>query len=306
MATTMLSLIQAVRGELGLTIPNAVASSQDTDTKTTLALINALGQELVNAKAGAEPWSFLITEYRFTTQYSTQTGTTTANSAIVTGLTTAGLNTTYSVIGIGVPQDTYILSVDSANQVTLTNPVASTGTPSISFCKTKYALPADYKAMISRTMWDKSRHWEMLGALDSQQWQWLKSGYISTGVRIRYRILDGYFQIFPPSAITETLGYEYISNGWARSVTNTPQTTFLQDTDTCLFPDRVMILGTKLKFFQLKGFDTQFIAADYMKELQIEMANDQPQPILSFAPRPNEILVGYDNIPDGGYGGVVG
>lgn len=52
MATTMLSLMQSVRGELGLSIPTAVASSQDTDIITTLALMNAAGQELVNMKAG--------------------------------------------------------------------------------------------------------------------------------------------------------------------------------------------------------------------------------------------------------------
>jgi len=299
----MLSLVQSVRGELGLNVPTAVATSQDTDVMTTLALMNALGQELVNMKAGGEPWNKLVTEYRFNTVYVTLTGTATAGSPIITGLSsTTGLDATYCAIGTPCPQDTYISTVDTATQVTLNQNATETGSYTINFCKTKYDLPSDYKMMISRTQWDKSKHWEMLGALDGQQWQWLKSGYISTGPRIRFRLLDSFFQIWPALSTTEYLGYEYLSNGWARSSTGLSQTKFLADSDTCLFSDRLMIIGTKLKFFQLKGFDTSAIMADMTRELNIEIANDEPAPTLSFAPRPSEILVGYNNIPDSGYG----
>ena len=302
MATTMLSLIQSVRGELGLIVPTAVASSQDTDIKTTLALMNAAGQELVNMKAGGEPWNKLVVEYRFTTQYQTLTGTCTIGSPVVTGISsTTGLDTTYMAVGT-TPQDTYILSVDSPTQVTLSQNCTAGGSQTINFCKTQYTLPSDYKMMVGRTQWDKSKHWEMLGPLDGQQWQWLKSGYISTGPRVRFRLLNGLFQTWPALTTNEYLGYEYLSNGWATSNTGTRQTSFLADTDTCIFSDRLMIIGSKLKYFQLKQFDTSSLMADMQRELNIEIANDEPQPILSYAPRTSEILIGYDNIPDSGYG----
>lgn len=221
----------------------------------------------------------------------------------MTGLSsTTGLDTTYTVIGGPAPQDTYILSVDSTSQVTMTQNATATGSFTINFCKTKYTLPSDFKAIMSRTLWDKSKHWEMLGALDGQQWQWLKSGYISTGPRIRFRVLDGMFNIWPALSTNEYLGYEYLGNGWAQSALGVNQTKFIADTDTSQFTDRLMIIGTKLKYFQLKGFDTQFLQADFLRELNIEIANDEAQPNLSFAPRPSEILIGYDNIPDSGYG----
>lgn len=302
MATTMLSLMKSVRGELGLVVPNAVVSSTDTDIQTTLALMNAVGQELVNLKTGL-PWEALNVEYRFTTQYQNLTGTLVSGSAVVTGLSsTAGLDTTYMPVGLGIPQDTYIKSVDSSTQVTLTQAATQSGTQTISFCKTMYALPSDYKALVDRTMWDKSKHWEMLGPEDGQQWQWLKSGYIATGPRIRYRIMGGFYQIWPPVSTNELLGYEYVSNGWARSSGGTPQTTFQADTDTCIYPDRLIIIGTKLKYFQLKGFDTTAIERDFARELNIEIANDTSSPTLSFAPKPSQVLIGYENIPDSGYG----
>ena len=79
--------------------------------------------------------------------------------------------------------------------------------------KVKYALPSDYESTVPRTHWDKSKHWEMLGPESPQQWEWLLSGFISTGPRIRYRLLGKYFQIWPGVSTNELLGYEYRSNG---------------------------------------------------------------------------------------------
>jgi hypothetical protein len=299
----MLSLVQSVRGELGLSVPNAVASSTDQDILTTLALMNAAGQELVNLKAGPSPWNALNIEYRFNTQFHVLTGTLTSGSATVTGISsTAGIDSTYMPLGVGIPQDTYIQSVDSATQVTLTQPVTASGAESLTFCKTQYTLPSDYKAMISRTAWDKSKRWEMLGAEDAQQWQWIKSGYIATGVRIRYRILNNLFQIWPPTSTSELLGYEYTSNGWAVGAAGARQTKFILDSDTSIYKDRLLIIFTKLKYFELKGFDTTAHYRDFNQHLAIEIAQDTVPTTLSFAPKPSEVLIGYNNIPDSNYG----
>ena len=51
----------------------------------------------------------------------------------------------------------------------------------VNFQKVKYDLPNDYDSIVPRTMWDKSKRWELLGPEDAQQWEWLLSGYISTG-----------------------------------------------------------------------------------------------------------------------------
>lgn len=302
MGSSLLQLAQKVRGELSLSVPTAVASSADTDIQNTLALMNAAGEELVNCKPSL-PWNALNVEYRFTTQYSTQTGTLDGSTAVVTGLSsTTGLDTTYMAVGNGIPQDTYVKTVDSATQVTLSQNTTIAGTPTISFCKVQYALPSDYKAMVDRTQWDKSKHWEMLGPEDGQQWQWLKSGYIATGPRIRWRLMGNMFQIWPPIATPEYLGFEYISNGWARSSSGALQTAFLADTDTCIYPDRLIIIASKIKYWLLKGFDASIFQPEYQRELAVAIANDTGSPLLSFAPKPAEILIGYENIPDSGYG----
>jgi len=298
--TTMLQLIQQATNELGISTPASVAGNTNQDVVQLLALSNATGYEPLRRHA----WRALTKPYRFTTEYLTTTGTWTTASLSVTGIpSTTGLDTTYMAIGLGINQDVFITSVDSGTQVTLNQfPTESATATAISFAKTQYDLPTDYDAIVPRTMWDKSKHWEMLGPEDAQQWEWLLSGYIATGPRIRWRLYGNYFQIWPPTTTAEYLGFEYRSKGWANAANGAVKNSFTVDTDTCIYPDRLMVLSIKLKYFEAKGFDTTAMARDYMLELEAGMAQDMSSANLSFAPRPGTVLIGYDNIPDSGYG----
>lgn len=300
MGSTMVQLVQQVTAELGLVTPGTVAGNTSQDVSQTLALMNACGYELLRR----HDWRALTKPYRFTVQFTTTTGTWTTSAATVTDIpSTTGLDTTFMAVGTGIGQDCFIQSVDSPTQVTLNQIPASAGTAaSITFAKVKYALPSDYDAIVPRTHWDKSKRWEMLGPESPQQWEWLLSGYISTGPRIRWRLYGDYFQIWPPTTTAEYLGFEYRSKGWALSSSGIVKNSFTADDDTCIYPDRVMVLFTKLKYFEAKGFDTTALYRDFMMELETVKAQDMSAATLSFAPRPGTVLIGYDNIPDSGYG----
>ncbi|VVD96429.1 hypothetical protein PIN31009_01898 [Pandoraea iniqua] len=301
MGKSLLQLVQKVTGELGLVIPTAVAGNTSQDIIQIAALMNAVGDE----SQAKFCWQALDTEYRFTTAYQQIAGNTTNGSPIVSGLaSTAGiLPGTFMVTGLGVPQDCYVLSVDSVSQVTLNQNATVTATGSqIVFAQTKYTMPADYDRLIDRTQWDKSKHWEMLGPESPQQWQWIKSGYIATGPRVRWRVLGGYFQVWPALNTSEYLGLEYTSKYWARDATGTPKDALTQDTDTSIFSDRMMVIGTKLKYFEIKGFDTTALKRDFDSEFDIRMATEQGGATLSMAPRLSQVLVGPENTPDSGYG----
>jgi hypothetical protein len=295
---TMLQLIQAASQEMGITSPTLVTGSTVQDTIQLGALLNRVLDNLQRDYI----WQFLTTEYRFTTQFLTATGTLTNNSPIITGLSaTTGLDSTYQVIATGVNQDVYVSTLDSSTQVTMTQAATASGTVTINFCKTKYALPADYDRQNDRTQWDKTQHWEMLGPETGQQWQWLKSGYIATGPRIRWRILGGTFQIWPAISTHEYLGFEYISNAPVLSNTAVRKQYFTADTDTCAFPDGLMILGLKNEYYKAKGFGDQF-KDEFENMLSIAKANDQGSATLQMAPEPLDILIGWENIPDSKYG----
>lgn len=298
--STMLQLVTQVTNELGVSTPASVAGNTNQDVIQILALMNACGYELLRK----HDWRSLTKQHRFYTQYLTTTGTWSSGGTQITGIpSTAGLDSTYQLSGTGIENDTQISTVDSSTAITATQQFTESGTASVlNFMQVKYALPADYASTVPRTHWDKSKHWEMLGPEDAQQWEWLLSGYISTGPRIRWRLLGAYFQIWPGISANEFLGYEYRSNGWAVSALGVVKTSFTVDTDTCIYPDRLMVLMTKLKYFEAKGFDTTAMYRNFLTELEVVTAQDMSAANLSFAPRPGTVLVGYDNIPDTGYG----
>lgn len=298
MSSTMLALIQQAAGEMGLNVPVSVAGNQTQDVVQMLALLNAVGYEAQRKFI----WQALTVQYITTVSFTTLTGSTTEGSTTMTLSSTASIDNTYGIQGDGINQACYVSAVINSTSITLSQPATSTNTSqSYTLTKVKYAMPTGYDRPIDNTHWDKTKHWQMLGPETAQQWEWLISGYISTGPRIRYRIFGSYFQIWPFVASAETIGFEYISNTWARAEDGTAKTSMTIDTDTCIFPDRMMVLGLKAKYFEAKGFAAVF-DPQYEAELSIAYANDQGSQTLSFAPRVGGILITSANLPDSGYG----
>jgi len=300
MSYNLLQMVQQVTAELNLAVPTYVIGNPSQDVQQILALMNRSGYDLVKEY----DWQALELEYRFYTEYLTTTGTTVEGTQTITAIpSTTGLDNTYSIVGTSIPQDTYIDTVTSSTAVTTTQKSSATTVGgSVTFSKTIYDLPTDFETITDNTHWDKTKHWQMLGPVDAQQWQWLKSGYIATGPRVRWRILGGEFQIWPPYNTQEYLGFEYRSKGFVRDVSGNVLNSFQADTDTTVLDDTVMVLATKLKYFQIKSFDTTSLQQDYMRYLNIAKANDKGSATLSFAPQPSAVLIGWANIPDTGYG----
>jgi hypothetical protein len=295
----MLELMQQTSSELGLVAPTYVAGNTQQDVIQLLALMNRAGYNLIKEY----DWRALQKEYRFYTQAISTTGDGVNGSYnLLNVANTTGLSNKWQVTGTGIAQDCYVVSV-AGSTVTLNQPLQATNVGiDLTFGQTKYDLPPDYETITDRTQWDKTKHWEMLGPEDAQQWQWLKSGYISTGPRVRWRIYGEYFNIWPIMNTQEYLGYEYRSKGWAESSNGTVKNSFTADTDTTFLDDTIMVLATKLKFFQIKNFDTTSLQQDYERYLSVAKANDKGSATLSFAPYPSKVLIGYANIPDTGYG----
>ena len=300
MSQTMLQLVQQTAAELNLAVPTYVAGNTSQDVQQILALMNGSGYDLVKEY----DWQALQVQYRFYTQAINTNGTSVNGSLVLEiepGVDISAVTNQWGITGYNINQDTQVVSV-AGQTITMSQMASGTGTGAVVLAQTAYSLPPDFERITNRTQWDKTKHWEALGPEDAQQWQWLKSGYISTGPRIRWRILDNQFQVWPPMNTQEYLGWEYKSKGWARSPTGIVQNSFTADNDTSVLDDRLIVLMTKLKYFQVKSFDTTALQQDYFRYLSVCKAQDKGAPNLSFAPYPSKVLIGYANIPDTGYG----
>lgn len=304
MASTLLQLVQQASAEMGLAIPNTVVGNTATDVQQMYYLINALGNEM----AREYPWEALNIEYDWYSQYSQSNGSIVEGTYVITGVDAATVNfinaqgaTNFQVQGLGVIQSTAVVSA-LGTTVTINSAATSDGNGQYTFGQVKYPLPAGFDRITDRTQYDKSKRWEMLGPETPQQWQWLKSSYISTGPRIRWRIMGSEFQIWPLTSTNEYLSFEYITTNWAFNAVGTQIPQFAHDNDTSIYPDRLMVLGLKKKYFEVKGFDTSAYQRDFDMQMNIAKANDQGSPTLSLAPRTANVLIGWENIPDANYG----
>jgi len=300
MSSTMLQMVQQVTAELNLAVPSYVAGNPSQDVQQVLALMNGQGYDLVKEY----DWQALQVQYRFYTQAINTNGTSVNGSLLLNieaGVDITAVDSQWGITGYNINQDTQVVSVAGQN-ITMSQMASGTGTGAVVLAQTAYDLPADFERITNRTQWDKTKHWEALGPEDAQQWQWLKSGYISTGPRIRWRILDNQFQVWPPMNTQEYIGWEYKSKGFARSAAGAVKNSFTQDSDTTVLDDRIFVLGTKLKYWAIKGFDNTALMQEYQRYLSVAKAQDKGAPNLSFAPYPSKVLIGYANIPDTGYG----
>jgi hypothetical protein len=300
MSQTMLQMVQQVAAELNLAVPSYVVGNTSQDVQQILALMNGAGYDLVKEY----DWQALQVQYRFYTQAINCNATSINGSTLLTvdsGVDITAVTNQWGITGYNINQDTQVVS-KAGQVITMSQMASGSGNGAIVLAQTAYNLPDDFENITNRTQWDKTKHWEALGPEDAQQWQWLKSGYISTGPRIRWRILDNQFQVWPPMNTNEYIGWEYKSNGFVRGADGAVKTSFTADSDTTVLNDRIIVLLTKAKYWGIKGFDTTVVSQDYQRYLSVAKANDKGAPNLSFAPYPSKVLIGYANIPDTGYG----
>ena len=305
MSYTLLQLVDQMSAELGLTQPAAVIGSSNNQTIQILALANRLGKDLVRDFE----WQRLVQAYIWQTQVAVSTtGNITSGSRVITNIpTTAALAVGNVVTGTGQTPYAEILTIDSSTQVTLNAPVAtSTSSVSMTFAKQDYDLPGGYDRMISDTNWDRTDHWRNLGTKSSQDWQFLQGGIISIGPRERYRIYNNKFRIFQALTTVYNFSFEYVSNWWvcATGSDQGSKSAYTADTDTCVFPDDLMLAGLKFYFLKAKKLDYSIELGEFMRSLSYCKAQDVPVSAMSLAPVGMNQLVGPWSVQDGNWPSV--
>jgi len=305
MSYTLLQLVDQMSAELGLAQPAAVIGSSNNQTVQILALANRLGKDLVRDFE----WQRLVQAYIWQTQVAVSTtGNITAGSKVITNIpSTASLAVGNVVTGTGQTPYAEILTIDSSTQVTLNAPVAtSTSSVSMTFAKQDYDLPGGYDRMISDTNWDRTDHWRNLGTKSSQDWQFLQGGIISIGPRERYRIYNNKFRIFQALTTVYNFSFEYVSNWWvcATGSDQGSKSAFTADTDTCVFPDDLMLAGLKFYFLKAKKLDYSIELGEFMRSLSYNKAQDVPVSAMSLAPVGMNQLVGPWSVQDGNWPSV--
>jgi hypothetical protein len=313
---SLLTIVQTAFAELGLVnqgIPTTVVGNSDPTLIQALYLANRAGKKIALEALGDEYWQILRKQYVFqTTGVGPYTCTITPGSIVLTNLSsTSGIQVGYAAYSNGLYNDSIVTAVNAgASTVTISqNPSTSTALSgqSITFAQEAYALPSDFAYMIVQTEWDRSFRWQLLGPLNAQEWQVIKSGISPVGPRMRFRIMGNQFYINPVGSgstiYTDNIVFEYISNAWAASSGGTAQTSFLADTDTAVIPEDLITLSLKYRILRAKGLSYQEEYDEYDEELNKYVGRDKTARNLPLNARASGIrLLNAQNVPDTGYG----
>lgn len=295
---TLLGLVRQVMAELGLQqIPGAVGN-QEPSVRQIFALMSRLGMDMTRE----HDWQRLVREHILTTQATSVSSTITEGSATVTVPSTAGITPKWGVWGTGARPFAQVLSVDSPTQLTMNMPADKTGEFDLQFSQIEYPLPSDWKKQIPQTEWDRTNRWPLMGPQTAQAWQSFKSGIVYAGPRERFRIFGNCIAVNPPPPDGLLFSFEYISKNYVIAQDGTSKPSFTADTDTCIFDDSLMILGTKTLFLQAKGLDYSLEGQQFANLMSQCKAQDASAPALSISPRPASQFLSNRNIPDGSWG----
>jgi len=171
-----------------------------------------------------------------------------------------------------------------------------------------YQLPEDFLKFIEDTGWDRSSRIPMRGALSPQQWSFLEGwGMANNTLYPYYRVSDGQFQLYPqPPQQGMDINLEYISSAWVVDSSNTANRLKEVQTgaDKPLFDGTLLSRYLKLKYLEAGGFDTAKAQGDFNQIFAFVTGTDGGGGQIIDAGGVNSAtpLLGYNNIPETGYG----
>lgn len=174
--------------------------------------------------------------------------------------------------------------------------------------KAEYELPADYSYFRDQTQWDRTNHWPLLGPKSAQEWAWLKGSLVAPLPRLRYRIANNLFKIYPTPTTNSspaefTLAMEYIQRNWVLQADGTTEADLVtQNGDTVKYNPWLVIKYVKFKFYDLKGFDTTGTQRDFLRIFNSLTGKDTGAQKLSLSGNPAPVgYIGPWSVPDGSW-----
>lgn len=307
MPTTALQISQAVANELGLPAIQALTGNTNTTVRQILALMNRAGDELYQAHEWTQSQALAVVNIETPV---TTTGDTVAGSGVITNIpdTTGIVADKFAAVGNGLITSARVSEVISGTSVRIDEPATETQTAvDLIFARDTYAVPDDFGWFLNRTMWDRTNQWELIGPISPQFDEWERSGVVTTGPRRRWRQVGEApvnWRLWPPPTASgsypATLVFEYESNSWARTVAGAGAQSLSISDDYPIIDAQAIILSTKWRLWQAKGFEYGAMQAEYLDYVSRLAARSGGAADLTLArPWGPTVLISSDSVPDG-------
>lgn len=314
---TALQICQAVVDELGLPQVNFITANTNTTVRQLVALVNRAADELYQTHQWTISQALAVISIETPV---TTTGDTVAGSTTISNIpSTTGIEAnTFAVVGDNLVTSTRVVEVIDGTTVRVDQQATETMVGgSLIFARDTYAMPDTFKWFLDRTMWDRTNQWELIGPISPQMDEWQRSGIVTTGPRRRWRQIgttvgattQNMWRLWPPPTASgsypATLVFEYEADTWARSAAGVALTSMTADDDYPVIDSQAIILSSKWRLWQAKGFAYASLQAEYIDYTSRLAARDGGSADLSLARTgAGSYLIGSDQVPDGYWPGA--
>lgn len=171
-----------------------------------------------------------------------------------------------------------------------------------------FELPSDFWQFEDQTQWNVNTRLPAIGPLSPQAWQQLKIRMPRVVLTFMWQIRDGKLWIQSPPTEAQTFSFYYQSNGWVVDADDPQEfkNTATKNGDTILMDGYLMKLLTRVKWLEMKGFDSSGAMRDFQVNFENRKGNDKGAQVLNMAQnRAFPYLNVGINAPDTSYGGVI-
>jgi hypothetical protein len=169
-----------------------------------------------------------------------------------------------------------------------------------------YALPTGFDRFRHATAWNRDTDWPLGGPFSPSQWQAVKTSTVAGAVVRPFRVFGNLLYLYPTPTAAEAIYYEYVSQYWVLPVAGSPTaptlTVTATSTDVLWFDEPLLVAGLKLAFNRAKQRDTTYAQAEYDEVFRAVAGGDSAAPTVRIAGSNTVPLLGWQNIPETGYG----
>jgi len=153
-------------------------------------------------------------------------------------------------------------------------------------------LAAGFRYLRNNTMWDETEGLPVIGPLNGQQWQALKSVF-ANGPRYQFRFLGNHLLVNPIPEAGHSWVFEWSSKEAILDVDGTTTKEFFtSDLDTFLLPDNLHLLGLRWRWLRENGLDYAELFNTYEFQVKDAMGRDGGAARVSMDSCSNEIKPG--------------
>jgi hypothetical protein len=127
--------------------------------------------------------------------------------------------------------------------------------------------PFGYKHIINRTFWDLGQSLPVQGPITADEWS-ARKGSANLGAWLSYRIMGGELLLLGTTQAGAQMRLEYASDWAVKAADGSWKDQFTADTDTCVFPDAIILAGLNWRWRLEKGLKY----AEAFREYEVKVA----------------------------------